>query len=398
MFIVSLTLLSFVLFDHGVGWSNEPHKIVGKLAASLLSRRAGRFVKYHIKDREPRMKQMTTAEHSLVSISTWADTVGEELVWSRELHFAHTPELDCQPFVFARDCESGRCVVSAIANYTMRASDYSLSRDDRAEAIKFLVHLMADIHNPMHLGFERDAGGNGIQVHLSPDQTDSLHEIWDWRLIESLKRDGENWMELLTRRSPTKESMAEFENLRFEFGKQDPMDYAARLASETSTSITCSYGYQLEDHSWIRSGQNLPASYTERSSEIAWTQLLKSASRLSQLLEAIAMEYYNQEFMSTHASAPRHTQRSANVFASLDLEEYVYELEDPQEIVIDQESEETEFTSTVAPLTKPRGKKSPIVLIKRVGNLVITRQASTLGFQVFVGLSVCWTDMAPVYS
>jgi hypothetical protein len=171
------------------GWDNNGHKTVAKIASGLLSKKAARFVKDHLIDElnnrqiQTRMKRI---EYTMVRSASWADYVAAtdpSMVWSKDLHFAHTPYRNCQPFDLERDCGSdesnkGRCIVTAIANYTERAGSILLEPAQRAEVIKFLIHFMADIHQPLHLGFARDVAGTAIQVNFRSEHC-SLHEVWD---------------------------------------------------------------------------------------------------------------------------------------------------------------------------------------------------------------------------
>jgi hypothetical protein len=210
-------VMIFVLLIKSQSWDTDGHKIVAKMASELVSRKTARFLYSHLRsqDHVEKHRHMTRLEQSLVSVSAWADYIyraDQSYSWSGELHFSHTPYPTCGAFDFKRDCGAenpGRCVVSAIANYTDRASDFSASREERGEALKFIIHLMADIHNPLHTGFRLDQGGNAIFVGL-PNSDDgrieSLHEIWDSVLIDILKLDHSpdaQWWDLTLARPKT---------------------------------------------------------------------------------------------------------------------------------------------------------------------------------------------------
>ena len=57
------------------------------------------------------------------------------------------------------------------------------SKDEKVVALKFLVHLMGDLHQPMHVGRAEDLGGNLIQLTFNRDQT-NLHSLWDTKLVD----------------------------------------------------------------------------------------------------------------------------------------------------------------------------------------------------------------------
>lgn len=85
---------------------------------------------------------------------------------------------------YARDCSNSGCSISAIANYTQRVGDERLTSNDTAEALKFLVHLLGDITQPLH-DEAYEVGGNGIDVTFN-GYKDNLHSDWDTYMPEKL--------------------------------------------------------------------------------------------------------------------------------------------------------------------------------------------------------------------
>jgi hypothetical protein len=69
-------------------------------------------------------------------------------------------------------------VLSAIAYFDRRFADPSRARDERAEALRFLAHFVADVHQPLHVGRAEDRGGNTIDVRVDGRAT-NLHAVWD---------------------------------------------------------------------------------------------------------------------------------------------------------------------------------------------------------------------------
>lgn len=79
---------------------------------------------------------------------------------------------------FSRDCEEDRgCVVSALANQTALLLDLDQTRTTRNEALKFLLHFVSDLHQPLHTE-ALDRGGNQIQVKFDSRHY-NLHSVWD---------------------------------------------------------------------------------------------------------------------------------------------------------------------------------------------------------------------------
>ncbi|CAL5873920.1 uncharacterized protein PFLUO_LOCUS8204 [Penicillium psychrofluorescens] len=141
----------------------------------------------------------------LANIASWADdyretTAGE---WSAPLHFIDAednPPSSCN-VDYDRDCGNSGCSISAIANYTQRVGDGRLSTDNVAEALRFLVHFIGDVTQPLHDEAYK-VGGNEIEVTFN-GYSDNLHADWDTYMPEQLiggdsLSDAQSWAKTLT--------------------------------------------------------------------------------------------------------------------------------------------------------------------------------------------------------
>ncbi|XP_022734633.1 endonuclease 2-like [Durio zibethinus] len=179
-----LVLLSFMLstLPPTYGWGTEGHSIICRIAQSRLSEAAADAVKQLL----PKW-----AENDLGSVCSWADQVKFRYRWSPALHFLDTP--DTCTYQYKRDCkdedgEIGRCVAGAINNYTSQLLSYNSASGEAeynlTEALLFLSHFMGDIHQPLHVGFASDKGGNTIDVRWYT-RKEVLHHVWDSNIIET---------------------------------------------------------------------------------------------------------------------------------------------------------------------------------------------------------------------
>ncbi|KAI5677589.1 hypothetical protein M9H77_08539 [Catharanthus roseus] len=165
------------------GWGVDGHLTVCKIAQSRLSEAAA----VAVKDLLP-----SYAEDDLGSLCSWADRVKFRYHWSSPLHYIDTPD-DLCTYNYNRDCRDengilGRCVAGAINNYTTQLLSYGNRAADSqynlTEALLFLSHLVGDIHQPLHVGFTSDRGGNTIDVHWYRRKA-VLHHVWDASIIET---------------------------------------------------------------------------------------------------------------------------------------------------------------------------------------------------------------------
>ncbi|XP_057447843.1 endonuclease 2-like isoform X2 [Lotus japonicus] len=141
-------------------------------------------------------KLLPKSAEDLASKCSWADHLKVVFPWASALHYADTPDSVCS-YQHDRDCVDhkrgikGRCVVSAITNYTNQLLVYgsdTKSRYNLTQALLFLSHFMGDIHQPLHCGAVENQGGNTIQVRWYK-RKEKLHNVWDNSIIETeLKR------------------------------------------------------------------------------------------------------------------------------------------------------------------------------------------------------------------
>jgi hypothetical protein len=163
-----------------IAWGNDGHHVVAHLAASQLTPQAKANV-----DRLLALEPGST----LASISTWADdTRNRHTAKWHYVNFGN--DADCH-YVKARDCPDGQCVVEAINAQVRALKSDTTTEPAKLLALKYLVHLVADVHQPLHAGFADDRGGNLYQVQFMGRGT-NLHGLWDSGLLrgEALDVDG----------------------------------------------------------------------------------------------------------------------------------------------------------------------------------------------------------------
>ncbi|CAA7394687.1 unnamed protein product [Spirodela intermedia] len=167
----------------GRAWSKEGHVLTCRIAQALLEPEAADAVRNLLPD---------YASGDLSALCVWPDQVRHwyRYRWTSSLHFIDTPDEACN-FDYSRDCrdekgEPDRCVAGAIYNFTSQLLHYNHGTADRrynlTEALLFLSHFMGDIHQPMHVGFTGDEGGNTIQLRWF-NRKSNLHHVWDRDII-----------------------------------------------------------------------------------------------------------------------------------------------------------------------------------------------------------------------
>lgn len=178
---VSLYLCLFALLPNTgevFAFGEEGHRIIATLAADQLSPHARKQVELLLFD-EP--------DPSLPGVSFWADQHKNR--YTAPMHYVNMPLGQCS-YEPTRDCPKGRCVVEGIKRYRFQLSDVQAKRETRITALKMLVHLVGDAHQPLHAGLEEDRGGNLFQLQWA-GKGSNLHRLWDSQLIKAF---DDNWI------------------------------------------------------------------------------------------------------------------------------------------------------------------------------------------------------------
>ncbi|MBP8097819.1 MAG: S1/P1 nuclease [Arenimonas sp.] len=191
-FFVSLLLFSFAPL--AMAWGPQGHQTVAELAELQLRPPARAEVARLLAD-EP----MPT----LAAVSSWADEVRadkSQAVRTSGWHFINFKGGDCG-YAPARDCPDGNCVIAAINRNFLALADRNRPDSERRDALKFLVHFVADVHQPLHASPKDDEGGNEFQVSYQ-GKGSNLHKVWDSLILRHDARSPADYADALNRRPP----------------------------------------------------------------------------------------------------------------------------------------------------------------------------------------------------
>lgn len=162
------------------GWSRLGHRVVSRLAEDRLTGDARKAIRDLLDG------------GSLSSVATWADSIRGLRPETGSWHFINLP-LAASAQEWRRYCPSDSCVLAALDRFAGVLADRTRPRAERADALRFLVHFVADVHQPLHASNHEDHGGNDLAV-LWHDRTITLHAVWDTWLIASAGLDEDQWL------------------------------------------------------------------------------------------------------------------------------------------------------------------------------------------------------------
>ena len=259
--VLTIALAIFAVVPLAQAWGPLGHSVVAELAQRHLSPTA-----------EAEVERLLAPDHtrSLADIASWPDQIQDDpaqaALWkqTRGLHYIDFIHGDCN-YVPPRDCRNGVCVVAGLQHYVDVLGDRSQPDAARLEALKFVVHFVGDIHQPLHAGSRNDKGGNTYQVQFEGKGT-NLHRVWDSGMLKTRGLDAQAYAQTLDAQGPLTLPMP-----------IAPLDNPYAQWAEESCSITATPGFYPADH-------KIDQTYVAAELPVAELRLREAGRRLAEVL------------------------------------------------------------------------------------------------------------------
>ncbi len=166
---ISFTLLTLT----GFSWGATGHRATGYVAEKYLTKKVKKELDRILKGQ------------SLAMVSTWMDDIRSDSTYDYASDWHWVTVQDGQTYAESEKNPKGD-VIGTIERIIAELKSKKLNANQEEEHIKMLIHLIGDIHQPLHVGGGNDRGGNDIKVTWF--RTDSnLHRVWDSDMIDDTK-------------------------------------------------------------------------------------------------------------------------------------------------------------------------------------------------------------------
>ena len=183
-----LSAAVFAVFSWpSAAWSPEGHQIVARLAASHLTKGAAAQVEDLLGG---------SADDAMAKASIWPDEVAAKRPETRAWHVVNIPLAE-DAYNAERDCADGNCAVARLTADMKILADKTQSKAARAEALKFLIGLMADIHQPLRCSDDGNGHGASVKVSIG-GRSSNLLAVWDTDIIKAMQLDVPQTVSLLS--------------------------------------------------------------------------------------------------------------------------------------------------------------------------------------------------------
>jgi hypothetical protein len=224
------------------------------------------------------IKALLEPGESLADASTWADEVRGQMRHTAPWHYVDVPlEEPKYDDRFAGDDPSKGYIVPKIRELQVVLKDRSKPVEERRQALRFLVHLVQDLHMPLHVGENHDKGGNDLQVRWY-DRGSNLHRVWDSGIIDQSGR-GEDGL------------LIDLMSMDTDAGRREALSGTVEDWA-TESLLAAREAYQdPKTGQRIRPGTKLGLEYQSKNMLVVHWRLFKAGIRLAMVLnEALGAE------------------------------------------------------------------------------------------------------------
>ena len=237
-YVKILLITSFLLgsLNKIYAWGTTGHRIVAEIAEKHLSPRAKRNLKKLI------------GNQKLAYWANWPDEIKSDTtdIWKHTevWHYINiSPQNDAISFSKALKEQKKPNIYTEIKNLSKKIRDQNTSPKDKEIYLRFLVHLMGDMAQPMHTGRSEDLGGNLIKIQFFGKPT-NLHSLWDSKLIDATNYSYTEFARILNVKS--KKEIKQIQSGSLEDWFYDSHKIANKLYADVENGKNYSYAYQYK--------------------------------------------------------------------------------------------------------------------------------------------------------
>lgn len=168
--VLFLSVITLVINQKSYAWGQNGHRTVGYIAEQHLSKKTKKMI------------AKILGNESLAMASTWPDFVKSDSAYdyTHKWHYVNITKGE----KYSEEGSPKENIVKEIKRLSQQLQDPNTTLADKKVALRFIIHLVGDIHQPMHIGQAEDLGGNRIRMEWFGRKT-NLHRIWDSDLIDS---------------------------------------------------------------------------------------------------------------------------------------------------------------------------------------------------------------------
>lgn len=253
-----LTLLAAILIVADCfAWGQVGHDTTCSIAENHLSRKAKKKIKKAFDGK------------SIIYWSNWLDNASHQPAYSYTSTWHYKNINADQEYKDVPPFETGD-IVTALTDQIAKLKDrksLKLSKEEEALALKIVVHLVGDLHQPMHMGRQTDLGGNRVKVDFFRNP-DNLHHVWDEGVVER----GHHWT---------------YDEWTHQIDRASKAEIAEILKGDIDTWAQETYAITKKVYAATPEGTKISYDYVATWTPIVEQQFLRGGLRLAYILNDI---------------------------------------------------------------------------------------------------------------
>ena len=225
---IFLLAFVFLITVEAFGWGATGHRVTGFIAEKHLNAKARK-----------KLRELLGQE-SLAIASTWMDDVRSDSTYDYMTDWHWVTIETGQTYDQSAKNKNGD-IIMTIERIIGELKSKKLDRKKEIEAIKILIHLIGDIHQPLHVGCCDDAGGNRVKVSWFRSDT-NLHTVWDTNMIDGTKLSYTELGESLG--MPDQATVKRFQSAGVRDWATESMSHRKQVYDIGTGSLSYDYAYQ----------------------------------------------------------------------------------------------------------------------------------------------------------
>ncbi|MBS1542334.1 MAG: S1/P1 nuclease [Bacteroidetes bacterium] len=211
-----------------LSWGPTGHRACGLVAEQYLNAKA-----------KKRLAKILGQE-SIAMAGTWMDEIRSDSTYNYATDWHYTTVPDGKNYADVASNPEGK-VIMMIEKLTSDLKSGKLNAKQELESLKMLIHLIEDIHQPLHVGKPGDKGGNDVKVKWFRSDS-NLHRVWDSDMIDDSKLSYTELANALIR--PDETTLAKWQRAPVTEWAQESMNYRSQVYNIGNGNLGFAYTYK----------------------------------------------------------------------------------------------------------------------------------------------------------
>jgi hypothetical protein len=225
---IIILLLFIVCYAHVNAWGPTGHRATGHVADKYLNKKARKEI------------ERILGGQSLAMAATWMDEIRSDSAYDYTADWHWVTLQDGQTYEQSEKNPKGD-IIQALEKIITELKSKTLTPEEETKRVKMLIHLIGDIHQPLHVGGGSDRGGNDIRISWFRNES-NLHRVWDSDMIDDTKLSYSELAQSLEK--PTPAQLTGWQNSSVKDWAYESMAYRKQVYDIGSGKLGYQYSYK----------------------------------------------------------------------------------------------------------------------------------------------------------